>query len=216
MSKETQLAVVNGSALTEKDVMSAIQNVLIRLHKSNDVQESVNVINTLDRIGNVAGHAKAYLLWGMNEWWKTNKPNESLGDHVESTTPTKSITVSRYVNVWQQIEDEKIPKVIQSRPMRELVPIASMLSQGYEPTKEQWKKIELSDNDLGSVLSEIKGTKPRKSGLKIYLEKDGSLNVWKNNKKTYLGFLDVEEAQTNPDLAKAIERIVSSAQIIRR
>lgn len=211
------LALVDGKVFTSKDMMSAIDNVLIQLNDTGNIQKAVKVLNDLDRIDNVTGHAKAYLLYGMNIWWSANKSGD-FGDQIESCSSTKKITVERYVNVWQQIEDENIPKKIQSRPMRDLVPIGNMLAQGYEPTKEQWNEIHLASNssEILDVIRQVKGKKPRKSGLKIYLEKEGSLNVWKDNKKTYVGFLDIEEARSNPDVAKAIERIVSSAQIIRR
>lgn len=217
MTKETQLALVNGSALTESDVMSAIDGVIVQLHQTGSLQEATKVLNILDQIDNVTGHAKAKLLWGMEIWWRRNKEDD-FGDYVESTSGTKRVTVLRYLNVQECIEQEYIPKSIQSHPMRDLIPIANMLSQGYEPSKKQWDEIHLASNnsEILEVIREIKGKKPRKSGLKIYLEKDGSLNVWKNNKKTYVGFLDLEEAKINPDVEKAIERLVNGAQIIRR
>jgi hypothetical protein len=216
MTKDTQLALIDGKALTKGDVFSAIDNVIVNLNRTGDIQEATKVVNILIEIEGVSGKAKAKLWYGMNEWWEQNKKGEDFADHITSTTPTKHRkTVLEYVNVWEQIEQENIPKKVQAKPMRELVPIANMLAQGYEPTKEQWVSIELADNDLGDVINRIKKKKPRKSGLKIYLERDGSLNLWKNNQKKYVGFLDIKES-SDPDIAKAIERIVSGAQIIRR
>lgn len=216
--KDTQLALIQGKALTESDVMSAIDGVIVQLHQTGNLSEATNVLNILDRIDNVTGHAKAKLLWGIWDWWRVERPNQDFGDHIESTTSTKAITAERYVGVWQHIESVNIPKKIQSRPMRDLIPIANMLSQGYEPSKEQWNEIQLASNnsEILDVIRTVKGKKPRKSGLKIYLEKDGTLNMWKNNQKTYVGWLDVEEAKSNPDLEQAIKRLVDSAQIIRR
>lgn len=211
------LALVDGKVFSNKDMLEAIENTLIQLNDTGNFNQAVKVLNTLDKIDNVTGKAKAYLLWGMSEWSKINKPHENFFDTIESNSNTKSITAQRYVNVWQQIQDENIPKKVQARPMRDLIPVANMLAQGYEPTKKQWDEIELASNssEILDVIREVKGKKPRKSGLKIYLERDGSLNLWKNNQKKYVGFLDVKEA-SDPDIAKAIERIVSGAQIIRR
>lgn len=218
MTKEAQLALVNGSAMTENDVMLAIDGVIQQLHQTGNLNEATKVLNILDRIDNVTGHAKAKLLWGIWIWWKVERKNDDFGDHIESSTSTKSITAQRYVNVWEHIEQNDIPKKLHNRPMRDLVPIGNMLAQGYEPSKEQWDEIYIASNnsEILDIIRKVKGKKPRKSGLKIYLEKDGSLNCWKDNRKTYVGFLDIEEAQTNYDVAKAIERIVSGAQIIRR
>lgn len=210
------IAVIDGHPISEKDFMSAVDNELILLNDTGDINHVMATINMLDRLDNVTGHAKAKLLWGTNEWWLSNKPNENFSEHVESTTSTKKVTVERYINVWKHICDYTIPRKIHSFPMRDLVPIANMLSQGYEPSKEQWNEIQLASNnsEILDVIRTVKGKKPRKSGMKIYLEKDGSLNVWRNNVKSYVGFLDL--AESNPDVAKAIERIVSGAQIIRR
>ncbi len=48
------------------------------------------------------------------------------------------------------------------------------------------------------------------------MERDGSLYTWMNDEKKYVGFLDVKEAEADEDVAKAIERIISSSQIIRK
>lgn len=215
MNKDSQLMLIQGNMLTERDMMSAIDGVLEQLNQTGNINQAIKVLNTLDRVDNITGKAKSYLLWGTNEWWKKNKSTEDFADHVESTSSTKAVTVERYVNVWEQIEQERIPKKIQDRPMRELIPIANMLAQGYEPSKEQWQEIHLSANpsELLDAIRGVKGTQPRKSGMIITLEKDGSLYVNVNDKRTYIGFL-VDDRR--PDVLKAIERIIAGAQIIRR
>ena len=152
----------------------------------------------------------------MSAWYKVNKPQEDFGDYIESTTSTKRVTVQRYVNYWEQVEQERIPKNIQERPMRDLVPIAKMLEQGFEPSKAEWIKLNLASNssELSEVIREVKGKKPRKSGMKIQIERDGSLYAYKDNRRVYVGFLDLKEQDDL--LLKAIERILDGAQIIRR
>jgi uncharacterized protein YcaQ len=124
--------------------------------------------------------------------------------------------VDRYVPTWKYIEDCLIPKEIQSRPMRELVPIAMTLKQGYEISKEQWRKIGLCSNDreLDEVLRTVKGKQPRKNARIIKLSRDGSLWGWKNNERYFLGYLNVKEAQDNEIIAEFIEKIKTSAGVI--
>ena len=216
MSK-SELMVINGNVLTEKDIFASVDNYLIQLNDTGNLNEIMNVVNSLDKVDKVVGKAKARLLWGANEWYKINRPDSDFGDHVESTTTTKRVTVLRYVSVWEHIEQKNIPKHIQDRPMRELVPIANMLSQGTIPSKTEWAKIDLCSNshELGEVLAKIKGRKQRKTARRIVMERDGHINLWKDDKKTYLGFLDVEEAKENKDVADAIEYIISD-RITRR
>ncbi len=218
MSNETQLALVNGSALTERDMFSAIDGIVEELSQTGNIQKAVSVLNILDKIDNVTGHVKAKLLWNMQNWYKVNKPQDDFGDYIESTSSTKRVTVDRYVNVWQQIEDENIPKKIQSRAMRDLVPISNMLSQGFEPSKKRWDEINLctSSSELGEVIRKVKGKKPRKSARINQMERDGSLYTWKNNVRKWVGTLDVEGAKEDTDIAEAIEQILAGKPIIRR
>jgi len=210
MSK-SELMTINGNVVTAKDIFSSVDNHLIQLNDTGNLNEILGVIESLDKVDTVIGKAKAKLLWGTSQWYAINHPDEDFGDHVESTTSTKRVTVLRYVNVWEHIEQENIPKNIQARPMRELVPIANMLSQGFEPSKAEWNKIDLCSNshELGEVLAKIKNKKQRKTARKIVMERDGHINLWKNDKKMYIGFLDVEEARENKDLADAIEYIIA-------
>jgi len=70
--------------------------------------------------------------------------------------------------------------------------------------KNRWKKIELCTNDreLGDVLRKIKGQGPRKSAKVIRLERDGSIYLWKNDVKKFVGFLNIKEAKDDPDIRR--------------
>lgn len=220
MTKETQLAIVDGSALTEKDVMSSIDTVLQRLYETNNLSNAVKVVNIMDKIGEVSGKAKAKLLWGISQWWtetgQAEKRNDTFLDYMESETGSKSVTVGRYVNVWKYIENEDIPSDVRERPMRDLIPIANALSQGHDFSKENWKKLARASNssDVLDIIRVIKGKAPRKSGIQIVLSRDGSLNAYKNDEKFYLGFLDLEDDREV--VQKAIQRIVDGAGVVQK
>lgn len=216
-NKDVQIALVNGAALTERDMFSAIDGVVEELNQTGNIQKATQVVSTLEHISKVTGHVKAKLLHGMDFWYRNNKPDDDFADYIISTTIIKNRkTVLEYVNVWEQIEQERIPKNIQERPMRDLVPIANMLAQGFEPSKAEWGKINLAANssELSEVIRAVKGEKPRKSGMTIQLERDGSLYAFKDNKRVYVGYLDLTEQDDL--LLKAIERILDGAQIIRK
>lgn len=207
-----KLMVINGNEITEKDVFYTVNNILVKLHDTDDLQVITNAINGLNQIDTVVGKAKAKLLWGASIWHKQNKPHDDFADEILSTTTIKNRkTVLEYVNVWKQIDEENIPKKTQDRPMRELVPIANMLAQGFSPSKKEWSDIDLCANlqDLGETISKIKGKKRRKTARQIVMERDGSINLWKDGKKKYLGFLDIVEAQEDKDIALAIEYIIA-------
>ena len=206
---------INDQPITEKDVMQGIDNVLVNLNDTGDLAGATKVLNALDTLNNVTGKAKAKLLWGMQRWYAQVKPEEEFSDYIESTTTTKKVTVDRYVSVWTFIDNESIPKAIQKKPMRELVPIANMLKQGFDPSKREWEKIELASNpsELGEVIRKIKKKKARKSKIRLEWDREGSLYLWKENVRKYVGFL-VRDG--DKDVEEAIERILSGANIIRK
>lgn len=203
------LITVNEQALTERDFMSSIDDVIDNLNNTGDLQGATKVLNNLDRLDNVTGHAKAKLLCGMNAWYVANNQGDEFSDYIESVSTTKKITVERYVLVWHLIEENYIPHTIAQRPMRDLVPIAKCIQQGYEIDKDGWRKINLCSNDgeLRDVLRKIKGKAERKSAKVIKLSRDGSLFLWKNSVKKFLGFLNVKDAETDTDIAEEIEKI---------
>lgn len=210
------IAVIDGQILSRKNFMDAIDAEIINLHDTGNINQVMKVLNGLSAVEDVSGHAKAKLLWGSSEWFKQNKPNESFSDHVESTTPMKKVTVDRYILTWSLIEELIIPKEIAERPMRDLVPIAKTISQGYEISKEQWHKIDMcaSDGELRDVLRKIKGKAERKSARVIKLDRQGSLWGWKDNKKYFLGSLNIQDAENDKVLAEFIEKIKVSASIV--
>lgn len=215
--KKSQLAVINGDALTESDVLDAVDSVIDNLHQTNDVYEATKVLGTLEKIGEVAGKAKARLLFGIHQWWIEN----SMGDfdeYVKSSTTLSPTTANRYITVQTYLVSGEIPDDVAVRPMRDLVPVAKALSQGHTITRKQFDKIAKSNNtrEIEDVLRNVKGKAPRKSSMQIYWEKDGTLNVWKDSQKVFIGYLD-KEAYEQLELAqKAINRLLDTAGVIRK
>jgi len=216
VTKQSQIALVNGEALTEHDVYDAVDNVIVELYKTGDIGKATQVLNVLDRIGNISSHAKAKLLYGMSMWWQETKQEDSFLDYIESmSNQNKATVVGRYINVQQQIEEGYIPKELSERPMRDLIPIANAIAQGYELDAKTTKRLlTASSSEIGAILRTVKGKAPRKSSMRIYLERDGSLNVWKDNKKSFVGYLDVKSEDSL--VMKAIERILTATGVQRK
>lgn len=218
MTTSSQLAFVEGKVFTEEDVISAVDMVIADLQQSGDINKATDVLNTLDKIEDVSGHAKARLLYGMYKWWLENNDKKSFNDFIESRTTLKPVTVDRYITVEDCIESGEIPEYVAVRPMRELVPIAKTLSHGHPIEPKQWDRIAKATgpSEIGDILRGIKNKPPRKSSLQIYMKRDGTLEAWKDNKKHFLGWLDMEAYTTNEDAHKAIDRILDSSGVIRR
>lgn len=220
MSNDTQLAFVDNKSITERDVMSSIDTVLEMLWQTGNLDNVVKASNSLGRIEEVSGKAKAKLWHGWNRWWvetgQEEKRQDTFEDMMETKTGNKGITVKRYINVWKYIDENVIPKEVQILPMRDLIPIASALAQGFDFEKDQWKKLARASNssEVRWIIREAKGQQPRKSGLQITLGRDGSLYAWKDNQKFYVGVLEVKSE--NEVVKKAITRIVDGAGVTEK
>lgn len=218
MAKSSQLAIINNEALTEQDVMSAIDLVVEHLRQTNDMTEIIRVSNIMDKINKVSGLAKAKLLWNWSYWYKETGQEEKRGDvfedMIESETGTKSITAKRYILAWGYIEDCIIPKEIQSRPMDDLIKIATTLDNDYDISKENWKELEKASNsaEVREILRKIKGQEPRKSGVRKVLSRDGSLNLYDSQGgKHFAGYL---ELKSDDELVqKFIRQFVQNMQV---
>ncbi len=217
MTNDTQLAFVDNKSITERDVMSSIDTVLEMLWQTGNLDNVVKASNSLGRIEEVSGKAKAKLWFGWEQWWNETgqgeKRNDTFEDMMETKTGNKPITVKRYINVWRFIDENIIPKEVQILPMRDLIPIASALAQGFDFEKDQWKKLARASNssEVREIIREVKGQSPRKSGLQITLNRDGSLYAWKDEKKYYLGVLEINDE--SEVVKKAIQRIVDGAGV---
>ena len=67
--KMTDKAIISlhGQPLSRKDFMSAIDVEIVHLHETGDINRTMNVLNGLDAVEGITGHAKAKLLFGSSE-----------------------------------------------------------------------------------------------------------------------------------------------------
>src|SRR5512147_3122527 len=98
---KNSLITIDDRSITKSDFYQSIENEIVHLHDTGDVNHVMKFLNALDEVEGVTGHAKARLLWATSEWFKANKPDEDFYDHVESTTSTRAITAKRYVMVQE-------------------------------------------------------------------------------------------------------------------
>lgn len=217
MTDKKELMNINGNSITATDVMDAVDTVLEVLWQTGNLENAIKASNSLGMIEEISGKAKAKLWFGWNQWWsetgQDEKRNDTFEDMMESETGNKAVTVTRYVNVWKYIDNMTIPKDVQERPMRDLIPIASALSQGYDFEKDDWKKLARASNssEVLEIIRIKKGISPRKSGLQITLDRNGSLYAWKDEKKHFVGVLEVKS--TDEVVQKAITRLVDGAGV---
>ena len=178
--------------------------VLVEVRKLLDAKELV-------------GKTLAKSLYLLHQSWYnfSLSGQESFNDIINASLNLTPGTVQRYVKLWHHMKE--LPESIQSKPTRELIPITNALSQGYEFDEDDWDNLEraTSLNEIQKIVTtDVKGQEPRKSGLRIYLEQDGSLVCWYQDERYAVGYLDVKSS--DDPVERAINRICNSAGVIEK
>jgi hypothetical protein len=164
------------------------------------------------------GLAKLFYLIKKN--WNEFELGDNFSDTITAHMGRHKDTVDRHIRVWEMYESDLVPESIvddiRQKNIKDQIPIANMLSQGYEVDEDEWQKI-VDAPDNSSVLKEIrdiKGVEPRKSALLIFMSETGELSAQQEGMTQFVGYLDINDAG---DIAeKAIQRLLKSAGVLQR
>ena len=202
-------------------VFNDIDTLLDRAVESNDPMILMSGVRQLLRITRVSGLALSKLLHGAKQVWdKLETDGQEFRDVVFQETGLNVNTVSRYINVWEMLSSGVVPETLveglKGFPMRELVEVASLTSQGYELSEDDWKKISTAEDmsTMSSIIREIKGKPARKSSLQLFLDRNGDITAYVEGKPYLVGYLKLDDE--TPAVQKAIQRIIKSSGVIER
>lgn len=210
---------VDNHKFTSADVMEGVDNLLEEIKTTGEFELGANALRSMSGIARVTGWASAKLCHGMmNLWVAQGHDADRFYDYIKDSTHLKQLIVERYISAWDAVV--KLPEVyteqLVAQPIKNGIALGAAMSQGYEPNDEQIKKLAeaKSNQEFLTTIREVKNKPAKKGSLTIYLEPDGTLKAWQNNKVEFIGDLDVKSER--PMVVKAIERIVKSAGILRR
>lgn len=210
---------VDNHKFTSADVMEGVDNLLEEIKTTGEFELGANALRSMSGIARVTGWASAKLCHGMmNLWVAQGHDADRFYDYIKDSTHLKQLIVERYISAWDAIS--KLPDnytdQLVAQPIKNGIALGAAMSQGYEPNDEQIKKLAeaKSNQEFLSIIREVKNKPAKRGSLTIYLEPDGTLKAWQNNKVEFIGDLDVKSER--PMVVKAIERIVKSAGILRR
>lgn len=198
-----------------------VDKLLEKSLEERDPIMALSGVRQLLRITRISGLALSKLLWSISERWNDYDNNgEKFRDTAFTETGLALATIDRYCAVWDLLVSNEIPndyiEDIKAMPMRNLVQIAALHTQGYDVASEDWAKMAHAEDgaSLSSIIREIKGKPARKSSLQIYLDRNGDLTAYSNGIPHLIGYLKLDE----PDEAvqKAIQRLCKSAGVIER
>jgi len=207
----------------EKTLFDRIDAVLAQALEQKDPELAFSAGKSLLGAVRLGGLGLAKLLHGVNSRWKEYEYSGTFyGLAEDQLAILAKATVDRYIAVWEMLTGSYLPNDIidevKAKTMRQLVPMASLIKQGYDVSTQDWRRLAhaVDANEVREIVREIKGKPPKKQSMKIVLEQDGTLNVWNGGKIVNIGYLDVKMELTDEIVAKAIERIVNNSGIVRR
>jgi hypothetical protein len=209
---------ISGKAVTEDEALTAVAVALEDLKRSDNI-DSIDVAeDTLLGLQRISGKALASLLYGKKEWWKDSKQDDvskcTFEDYESSRHGLKSTVIDRYVVVWEKMS--LLPEQFQLRPIRDLIPVAKALEQGYEIGKEVWKSLikATSNAEIVDIIRKVKGKSARKSSRQLKMERDGTIKVWIGTQGKFVGYLDIKSE--DEDVMAAVARILGNSGIVKR
>jgi len=116
----------------------------------------------------------------------------------------------------ENIVPEEVADEIRTKNIREQIPIALALKQGYDISMDNWKKLaDASDNNtvLRILREDVKLKEPRDSALLIFRDRDGTITATKAGVTEFVGFMPMDERH-NKVAEAARDRIMKAAGIL--
>lgn len=168
------------------------------------------------------GISLAWMLYKTKRLWHQFDVGDNFEDTMVARTGLNPTTVKRYIRVAELIDNcpPDHQDALIDKGIGKLIPAANALSQGYDFKDETWAELAETDkDDLADYVSQnIKGgSGTRSNGLKITMDRDGSLWAFDGqDNRHFIGSLEVGVAESEPVVDKAINRIVSNSNIVRR
>ncbi len=170
----------------------------------------------------LSGLALAKILYELRKnWWKF-EIDEDFTDYIYKEIGKHRHTVERYLAIADMLGNyvpKDVKPQLEKMPVGSLAPIANAIKQGYRLEPKDWQEVTqaTSPNEVREIIREIKGQKGKKSLITLILDRHGSIWVYNfNEERFFVGSLDIREAEDNEYVAKAIERIVGNAGILRK
>jgi hypothetical protein len=193
-----------------------------------DLAKVVQVCKQLILAQQFTGLALAKVFYKLKQHWDELAPEDDdepggKADFIQvmfEATGKHRHTIERYLAIWDMFERKVIPDELadslKSRNVKELVPIANAVAQGYDVKDEQWEAIAQAP-DLSTVLrivrEDIKGAPPRQGTVLVLLDDDGNIVAYSDGDRYPVGWLDINSE--NVVVQKAISRIVQNAGVMR-
>ena len=202
-------------------MLDRVDEIIAQSIQEKNAYIALNFGKLLRQAAQVSGLGLAKLLHTIKQNWSNYDIDESFDDIAYVHIGIHKTTVSNYVEVWQMFYGGHVPKEIEpeikQRNIKDMIPIAKAIKQGYEIDDKDWQNLADAPDHYTLariVQEEIREEPRRKSSLMLFEDEIGSLWAWKNNQKLFVGSLEVNSDEEI--VQQAIERIRKGAGVMKR
>ena len=220
----TELDILNGMDQTvpvdDEWILDKVDEIIAESVEKKDAYVALNSCRQLRQISQLSGVALAKFFYLIRENWNEYDIGDDFKDTVYDYVGVHPATVSKYIKIWEMYEKELIPKEfeeqIRQRNIKDQVPISNLVAEDYPMDQDDWEDIVDAPDftSLSKVTREIRGKKPYKNALLLFISSDGTISATQDEETEFVGYLNVEEAG---DIAeKAIQRITRASGILER
>jgi hypothetical protein len=200
-------------------ILDRIDKILEDAVKKKDAYIALNACRSLVQVSKTSGLGLAKILYYIYTDWDEFGIEDKFEDIVYEYVGLHKYTVHKYVRVWAMHQEKRIPaqfeKEIMQRNIKEQIPIANALVQGYDINEDNWEKLSnASDfNEVARIVREdIKNKEPSIDALRLRLDNMGAIWAYKAEQKRLVGALNIRDAD---EIVKhAVQRIINNCGIM--
>jgi len=201
-------------------ILEKVDEIIQESLEKKDAYLALNSCRALKQIAQLSGIALAKFFYLMKENWDKYEIGDEFDEVAFDYVGVHKSTVDKYVRVWkmhtQNLIPEKFSEEIRKRNIKDQIPIAITVDQGYEIEEDTWEELAHAPDfaSVSAITREIKGKEPSKSALLIFISSDGTLTAQQEGETEFVGYLNVDDAGLIAE--KAIQRITKSSGVLER
>lgn len=206
----------NTSGLYQK-----IDEVVQQAIEKGDPEGAFSLGKDFLKFEKISGLALGRLAFALKDRWNEFDNPERFEDVATLYWDINKVHLERLIRTHEMLQSGDIPEQLQEsfeqRGVKDLIVVSAAWQSGYldSGTEEEWEKLADAGDDyeLREVVRDLKGIEPRKHTMAIWMTRTGDLycKVGSGENK-HFGYLNLD-LQDDPEIEKAIHRIINNARI---
>jgi hypothetical protein len=203
-----------------ESILDYVEDIFNKSIEKKNPHIVIDACEKLIAISQLSGLALAKLFYLLDKNWHKYNQKESFEKVAVPRLGRHPHTIERYIRVWKLFAENLVPDELEDemkqRNIKELIPIGNAVSEGYDFTEEDWEEI-ADAPDLSSVsrvVRDVKGEPPKTGSLQLVMDNIGTLWVYVDNKKYFIGSLEVNDDEEV--VQKSINRIIKNSGIMKK